>query len=58
MATKKLTTFRMAEDVMSAMRALKERDGIPMAEQIDRALRQWLTEKGALKPIRKQSRRP
>jgi len=57
MITKQLTAFRMATDIMAAMRALKDRDGIPMAEQIDRALRQWLAEKGVMKTPRKGARR-
>jgi hypothetical protein len=46
MSPKELTAFRMAEEVMNGMRLVKDRDGIPMSVQIDRALRAWLEKKG------------
>jgi hypothetical protein len=45
----RVVTFRPDEDVLVAMEALKERDGIPYSEQIRRALREWLVSKGMLK---------
>jgi len=36
----------MAPELMEAMRAVKVKDGIPIAVQIDRAVRDWLTKKG------------
>jgi metal-responsive CopG/Arc/MetJ family transcriptional regulator len=44
-----MTTFRVDVDVLEAMRQLQERDGIVRSEQIRRALRPWLEEKGVLK---------
>lgn len=46
MSPKEPTAFRMAADVMAGLRAVKERDGVPMSVQIDRALRVWLESKG------------
>jgi hypothetical protein len=46
MSPKELTAFRMAEEVMNGMRLVKDRDGIPMSVQIDRALRAGLEKKG------------
>jgi hypothetical protein len=40
---------RLDEDLRSAMETLKDRDGIPLNEQINRAMREWLTQKGVLK---------
>jgi Arc/MetJ-type ribon-helix-helix transcriptional regulator len=41
-----LTTVRLPEDVLAAMKKLQARDGIPTSEQIRRALRKWLAAKG------------
>ena len=46
MSPKAMAAFRMAPDLMAAMRELKARDGVPQSEQIDRALRAWLPTKG------------
>jgi hypothetical protein len=35
--------------VLEAMRRLQERDGMPLSEQIRRALRPWLEAKGVIK---------
>jgi hypothetical protein len=48
MSPKLLTTFRVAPELMAGMRAVKDRDGVPMSVQLDRALRTWLQSKGAL----------
>jgi Ribbon-helix-helix protein, copG family len=45
---RKVTTFRIDDDVLRAMEALKERDGMPLSEQIRRALRPWLEGKGVI----------
>lgn len=56
---RKVTTFRIDEDLLEAMAKLQERDGIPYSEQIRRALRPWLEERGVMKsaPRRVQPRR-
>lgn len=46
---RRVTTFRIDDDLLDAMTALKHRDGIPYSEQIRRAMREWLERKGALK---------
>jgi hypothetical protein len=33
-------------DLMAGLQAIKERDGIPVTEQVRRAIRAWLDEKG------------
>lgn len=45
----KVITFRPDNDTFDAMAALRERDGVPFSEQIRRALRPWLEDKGTLK---------
>jgi hypothetical protein len=42
-------TFRPDPELDAAMQALKERDGMPLSEQIRRALRPWLELKGVIK---------
>ena len=44
--TKELTAFRMAPELMKALRAVKAKEGIPIAVQIDFAARAWLKRKG------------
>lgn len=46
MSPKELTAFRMAPELMAAMRAVKAKEGIPVAVQIDFAVRAWLKKKG------------
>ena len=46
MSPKELTAFRMAPELMHAMRTVKDREGIPVAVQIDFAVRAWLKKKG------------
>jgi hypothetical protein len=46
---RRVATFRVDDDVLEAMRRLQERDGMPLSEQIRRALRPWLEAKGVIK---------
>jgi len=46
---RKVTTFRIDEDLLQGMHRLYERDGIALSEQIRRALRPWLEKKGVIK---------
>jgi hypothetical protein len=53
---KELTAFRMAPDVMKALRRIRETEGIPVAVQIDFAVRDWLKKKGVhMKAERKRA---
>jgi Arc/MetJ-type ribon-helix-helix transcriptional regulator len=40
-----MTTVRLPDDLLAAMTKLQARDGIPVSEQIRRALREWLKAK-------------
>ena len=42
MSPKELTAFRVDPDVMDGLRRVKDRDGVPVSVQLDRALRAWL----------------
>jgi hypothetical protein len=53
--TDRVITFRPDEDILAAMEALKDRDGVSFSEQVRRALRTWLREKGVLQTERKRA---
>ena len=55
MAKKAMYSLRLDDDLAGLLKALKERDGIPEAEQIRRALRMWFESKGMTKPKAKSS---
>ena len=44
--TLKPATFRLETEILAALDAIRERDGIPVSEQVRRALKQWIAEKG------------
>jgi len=44
--TKEPYAFWISPDQKEALRAIKDRDGIPVSEQIRRAIDRWLDEKG------------
>jgi hypothetical protein len=47
----KPTTFRLETEIMEALVAIRVRDGIPVSEQMRRALKAWITERGvSLRP--------
>jgi hypothetical protein len=53
---KRTAAFRLDPAVLDAMRELKDRDGVPMAVQIERAVAEWLKERGiVVKSDRKRS---
>lgn len=49
MAMPTLTTVRLPDDLLLAMRKLQARDGIPPSEQIRRGLKMLLKAKGVYK---------
>ena len=49
----RIIAFRPDQDIEDAMTTLWERDGISYSEQIRRALRVWLQERGVLAPLPK-----
>jgi hypothetical protein len=53
---RKLTNFRIEDDLLDALRRIKDRDGIPLSEQVRRALRAWIEGKG--ETVDKKTDRP
>ena len=45
MARRTLAAFRIEPDILKGLQAVKKRDGVPVSEQVRRALRQWLKSK-------------
>jgi hypothetical protein len=43
---KKQTAFRIDPGILEGLQVVKARDGVPISEQVRRALRQWLESKG------------
>ena len=48
-------TFFIDEDQRAALGAIKDRDGISESEQIRRAIKAWVEQKGVLKADRKRA---
>ena len=56
MSPKELTAFRVDPAVMDGLRRVKDRDGVPLSVQLDRALRAWLKKQRiVVKPARSAS---
>lgn len=53
MTPRRITTFRIEEESLEALRTIYERDGISVPEQVRRAIDTWITSKG-LKAERKR----
>jgi len=54
-APKKLYSFMIDPDLAAALKTVKEQDGVPESEQIRRALRQWMEQRGVMKAERKRA---
>jgi predicted DNA-binding protein len=48
MSPKTFAGFRLEPEMLEGLRAIKERTGIPIAEQVRRAVLRWLEEQGAV----------
>ena len=46
MTPKTASTFRIEDELMAALRDVKARDGVPISEQVRRALVMWIESKG------------
>lgn len=42
----KQTNFRLEEELLAALQEIRDRDGIPVSEQVRRAIRNWIDSKG------------
>jgi hypothetical protein len=59
-STRKQTNLRLDDDILDGLQQVKERDGMPISEQVRRALRAWLETKGIVNkaaPRRASTRR-
>jgi hypothetical protein len=45
-SAKKQTAFRIDPEILDGLQAVKDRDGVPISEQVRRALVAWLESKG------------
>jgi len=48
MTQRRITTFRIDEELLEGLRAVEERDGVPVPEQVRRSIRAWLESKGVI----------
>jgi hypothetical protein len=46
MTALKQTAFRIDAELLDALQAIKRRDGVPVSEQVRRALQAWVESKG------------
>jgi len=54
---RKITNFRLDTELVDALHFIKERDGIPVAEQARRALNAWIEQRGVtIKPKAERKR--
>jgi predicted DNA-binding protein len=51
----KQTAFRLPSEQIEALQLIKERDGIPISEQVRRAVEVWIVERGGVKAERKRA---
>jgi hypothetical protein len=52
----KPTTFRLETEIMAALVEIRDRDGVPVSEQVRRALMKWIEAKGVtIKTDRKRA---
>jgi hypothetical protein len=49
------TAFRIEADLLEALQEIKRRDGVPVSEQVRRALQAWVESKGVTKTERKRA---
>ena len=54
---RRVTTFRIDADLLDGLQEVWERDGVAASEQVRRAIRAWLEQKGVVKAQRKRSTR-
>jgi hypothetical protein len=59
--TLKPATFRLETEILAALEAIRERDGVSVSEQVRRALKLWIADRGVKlkierKPVLARSR--
>ena len=54
---RRVTTFRIDADLLDGLQEVWSRDGVAVSEQVRRAIRAWLEQKGVVKAQRKRTTR-
>ena len=58
MTPKRLTNFRIDSELLEGLELIRERDGVPVSEQVRRSIQDWLKKKGVtVKADRVRSRK-
>jgi predicted DNA-binding protein len=52
---KRLAAFRLDQELIDGLQAIKDRTGVPIAEQVRRAILVWLKDQGVTKADRKRA---
>ena len=54
--SRRTTTIRIDDALLEGLQIMKDRDGVPISEQVRRAIQAWLESRGvSLKPERKRA---
>jgi Arc/MetJ-type ribon-helix-helix transcriptional regulator len=48
MTPRRMTTFRIDDELLDGLRTVYDRDGVQVSEQVRRAIRMWLESKGVI----------
>ena len=48
---KQTTTIRLEEELLAGLQEIKARDGVPVSEQVRRAIQEWLKTKGVKREL-------
>ena len=57
MSPRELTAFRLPQELLDAMRAYKERQGVPVTTQIEKAVTEWLKKRGVVVNTKRKPRK-
>lgn len=57
MSPRRVTTFRIDEELLDGLREVFDRDGVMPGEQVRRAIRAWLEAKGVIEPKKTERKR-
>ena len=58
MRLRRVTTFRLDNELFNVLQAVWAHDGVPPSEQVRRAIRMWLDSKGVKKSAKRSARAP
>jgi len=52
---KEFTAFRLETSQLESLRAIRDRDGVPVSEQVRRAIDAWIATKGSRRPAARKT---